>query len=206
MRVNYFILIVLFVILISGSVSALTGSIGNARMILYPKVGILGTEIEKSILVKNVNDIPVDIELKPSESFEKIVEIIDEKFTLEPKEEMRARFLIKLTKPGDYEGKITVFFTPLDGKTGVALSSTIIIHAERQGFFEESEEEINEDNEEVIERDGIRGEGEIKREGESSKNLAVVILGLSTVLLLAIFLVLICKVKINKKKRSDRSS
>ena len=54
------IFIIILMLSFVSSVYAITGSIGNARMILRPEIG---DSIEKSILVKNVNDIAVDIEL-----------------------------------------------------------------------------------------------------------------------------------------------
>ena len=199
--------VILFVLLIN-SVYALTGSIGNARMILYPEVGIGGVEIEKSILVKNVNDIAVGIKLDTSEEFKDIVEIIDKEFELDAGQEKKARFVINLKKPGDYEGKINVFFTPLEGesKTGVALSSTIVIIADGEGgdFDGEEDEEESVDEEEI---DDVTGEV-INKDGKNSGNISTLLLGLSTITLLALFLVLMfikSKKKVNKK-RSDRSS
>src|SRR3989344_7836489 len=110
-------------------------------MILYPKIGIFGTTIEKSILVKNVNNVSVNITMEASEEIKDIIEVIDKQFTLAPGENKDAQFLIKLRKAGDYAGKITVQFTAAEGeKANVGLISNIIIHAEKQGFWDDSEE------------------------------------------------------------------
>ncbi|MCX6750855.1 MAG: hypothetical protein NTZ83_05335, partial [Candidatus Pacearchaeota archaeon] len=140
------ILILAFAILflISGSVlvSALTGSIGNAKMVLYPEVnGWTNTVIEKTIAVYNVNDVPVNITLKTDANATEFVELIDESFILEPGEEKEAQIEIKVRKVGRYEGRVNVFFSPIEGKdAGVVLSSTIIVFAKKNQVYEEEEE------------------------------------------------------------------
>ena len=144
--------ILLIVVILSSSVLAITGSIGNARMILRPEVGLLGTTLEKTILVKNVNNETISVKLEASEEFKDMVKIIDSEFLLQQGEEKKARFEIKLKKPGDYGGRIGVFFKEInDTKSqGVALSSTIIIHATKKGLWD-SEDEPEEDPEETEE-------------------------------------------------------
>jgi len=115
------------------SVNAITASIGNARMVLYPTV-VPGepTIIEKYIAVNNINDIDVKVELKPSEEFEQYVNIIDDSFVLKPTEYKNARFNITISQPGRYEGKILVSFLPAEEQgniTGVGLASNILIIA-----------------------------------------------------------------------------
>ncbi|MCX6748653.1 MAG: hypothetical protein NT076_03535 [Candidatus Pacearchaeota archaeon] len=125
----------LFVLMLGSFASAITGSIGNARMILYPEVGFWGTTIEKTILVKNVNNVSVNVSLEAAnETFAKMVTILDSDFVLLSGENKNARFEINIKKVGDYEGKINVFFKPTEGKgSGVVLSSTIIIYATENG-------------------------------------------------------------------------
>lgn len=133
-------------------VSAITGSIGNSRMILRPEVdGWSYTSIEKYILVKNVNDVPIDIELKLDETAQEFIELVDEKFSLEPGQDYKAKFLVQVKKVGDYSGKIQVFFTPQDGEgAGVVLSSAIIVIPEKESGYdpEEDEEVIPEEDKE----------------------------------------------------------
>lgn len=133
------------------SVSAITGSIGNARMILHAEQG---DEIDKYILVKNVNDVPLDIELSASGDLADYVDIKDEKFILAAGEEKQAQFTIKVAKAGTTETRINVKFTPIGGGNGVGLSSTIIIIAEENSFWsdlfgndDEEEEKQNETDE-----------------------------------------------------------
>ncbi len=121
-------LAVIIIISLISSVFAITGSIGNARMILRAKTGDV---IEKSILVRNINDQAVDIEIFSSGDLANYTTIIDKKFRLEPGEEKNAKFEIKVAKEGTTETKINVQFTPTAGKDGIGLSSTVIIIAEQ---------------------------------------------------------------------------
>ena len=129
------ILILLLGILLANLsfVSAITGSIGNARMILHAEQG---DEIEKYVLVKNVNDVAVDIEITASGDLADYVDIQDEEFSLEAGEEKKAYFTIQVKKAGTTETKINVKFTPQEGKNGVGLSSTIVIIAEKSSWFD----------------------------------------------------------------------
>src|SRR3989344_6127774 len=125
------------------SVSAITGSIGNAKMILsktlYPELGTLDGKktvtIEKSILVKNVNDVPVNVTLEADADGEKFIDIIDESFILESSNngipaEKKAVFQIRIKDKGYYEGKINVFFKTLEkNQPGIVLTSTVIVNA-----------------------------------------------------------------------------
>lgn len=124
--VGVFLLLMLCVFSIS-SVVAITGSIGNARMILRAETG---DTLEKYILVKNVNDIALDIELSAVGDLAEYIKIQEDKFTLEPNSEKMAYFTVKVKKSGTTEGKINVMFAPTDGGSGVGLSSTVIVIAE----------------------------------------------------------------------------
>ena len=120
-----FIVITLLICSISFA-SAITGSIGNARMILRASQGDI---IDKTVLVKNVNDVSVNIEIFASGDLEKYIDVKDKKFTLAAGEEKNAAFTIKVPKNGTTESSINVKFSPLDGGNGVGLSSTVIIMA-----------------------------------------------------------------------------
>ena len=127
------IFILLLTISMIASVSAITGSLGNARMVLS-KDGNgnpikVGDKIEKSILVKNVNNVSLEIKLSPSGDLADSIDIKDKEFTLGALEEKKAYFTISVTKEGTTESKIDVTFTPVNGKNGVGLSSTIIVIA-----------------------------------------------------------------------------
>jgi len=149
------ILVVVLLLSFVGSVYAITGSIGNARMILRPEVG---DTIDRTILVKNVNEVALNIELSASGDLSEEINIIDSEFQLAAGEERKARFTIKVEKLRATETKINVKFSPLDDGNGVGLSSTIIIIPEGDegasgGFFGglfggNDEEEVVEGNQE----------------------------------------------------------
>lgn len=118
---------VVFLIILLFSISpvfAITGSIGNARMVLRVETG---ETIERSILVKNTNTEAIDIEVFPSGDLEENVKIFDDKFTLQAGQEKKAYFEIKSNKKGTFETSINVRFTPLEGGNGVGLSSTVVL-------------------------------------------------------------------------------
>ena len=119
-----FVLVIAIFIVFSqfAFISAITGSMGNARMVLYPEVnGITNTIIEKSILVKNVNEDPITVRLEVDGSSVDFLELLQEEVTLEPGTEERMEFKVKVKKAGKYEGKINVFFSSLnENDPGVA--------------------------------------------------------------------------------------
>lgn len=116
-------------------VSAITGRIGNAQTTLspnnYPELGNVQETviIERSILVRNTNDVIVNITLEPENSISGLLEIKDSNFLLNPGENKSAEFLVKVEKPGFYQGNINVFFTPENG-TGVAIPSKLTVIAD----------------------------------------------------------------------------
>lgn len=120
---NKTILILIFALLLTSSAYAITGSIGNARMIVTAD---RGESIERSVLVKNVNDVPLNISITVSGDLEKNVELDDKSFVLNANEDKKVYFTIYSDKDGMYTTKINVQFTPSSGN-GVGLSSTIIL-------------------------------------------------------------------------------
>jgi hypothetical protein len=136
--------IILIVLLILPVANAITGSIGNAKAIIKTEVQEgKTTVIERTILVKNVNDVPLNITLETGDDLKNIVELIDSKFVLQPKEEKKARFNLNIERPGNYSGKISVFFTPQDKGNGVVLASSLVILAYGEGNFPEEEQPEN---------------------------------------------------------------
>jgi len=176
--------IIVLILMNSLYVSAITGSMGNARMILYPEVnGWFATEIEKSILVKNVNDVPISIQLKVDEEGKEFIELIDEEFVLQANQEKKAQFIVKVRKEGTYNGKINVFFTPLDGEgPGVVLSSEIVVIAKKTQDYEEDEDEEDEENGEEEDDVSIGTGSTISDDDESSK--PIIFLSVSTFILI----------------------
>lgn len=127
-----FVVGILLLVLSFSFASAITGSMGNARMILRVDQG---DTIEKYILVKNVNNVSLDIELSAEGDLASYVNIKDKSFRLEPGSEKKAYFEITAAESGTTETKINVQFTPTNGENGVGLSSTVIVIAEKSGGF-----------------------------------------------------------------------
>ena len=194
--------LVLLLILSVGLVSAITGSMGNARMILRVETGDL---IEKYILVKNVNDVPLDIELSPAGDLAEDIEIIDDKFSLGPGTEKKAYFNIKVKEEGTTESTINVKFTPEEGGNGVGLSSTVIVIAkEGEGWWED--DYTNDDSDDV---DGgvsvITGNAvsDTKRIFEGVSFGVILVIGLVLIFFVLLGVLLFMLRGLNKPKKSS---
>jgi len=211
-RKGIFLLVCLVFVMVSiANVMAITGSIGNARMILRVDQGDV---IEKYVLVRNINDVSVDVELFASGELEKYIEIRDEKFILGPGDEKKAHFTIEAGKAGTTESKVNVQFAPSDGGNGVGLSSTVIVIAEEQaGFFDRffddedpSEEIVDEDT--ILDDDtgvdvSVGGNGDVgKDDSDKKSNNKLKNIAIGSTLMLFIMLVLLIYISndINKKK------
>ncbi len=202
------------IILSTEFASAVTGSIGNAKMVLYPEVGFFGINIEKYILVKNVNEIPLNISLKSGGDIIGMVKFDEEAFVLQPNEEKKAYFTIHVSEPGNYDGRIDVFFTP-DNKeeAGVVLSSIIVIRAEDGGFIGSSGEDDSEleDDEDIEQEDlGTLSGNETNQTNNKgfaiSKSTLVTLAGLSsTALLVALVVILFIASKRMRNKKAGRT-
>ena len=189
------------VIYLTASVYAITGSIGNARMILRVDTG---DKIEKYILVKNVNNVSLDIELTKDGELSEDIEIKDEKFSLAPGEDKKAYFTINVREPGTTESKIHVKFSPQDKGNGVGLSSTIIVIAEgeKKSFFDFFSRD-NKDNEEIekVEENQTVSVGAESQESENSdvketpKINILLLLSFLTIILFAALLILVINLK-----------
>lgn len=131
-----FVISLLMSLILITNVLAITASIGNARMILRVETG---DTIEKSILVKNMNNVSVNIAITASGDLKDYITIKDNNFTLDPGEEKNAAFSIKVTKTGTTESKINVQFTPVDGKNGAGLSSNIMVIASGESLDEDTD-------------------------------------------------------------------
>jgi hypothetical protein len=183
-------------------VSAITGSMGNARMVLYPEVnGLINTVIEKSILVKNVNDVPIDIKLEVDEGSTDFLEVVNEEFVLQPGEEKRAEFKVKVKDPGKYEGKINVFFSEAgDEKSGgVVLSSNIIVIAKNPNDSSEESEEENSENSES--ENPITGE--VVLEDNKERNPIGIFLTITTAILIIVLIILFILSEKSRKKKVE---
>ncbi len=177
-------------------VSAVTGSIGNGKMVLYPEVnGWTNTVIQKTILVNNVNDIPVNITLRLDSNASDFIELVDETFILEAGESKKAEIIIKVKKEGTYEGRVNVFFKPVEGnEAGVVLSSTIVVIAKKDTGYEE-EEENPEDEEDVLNPENP--------EDQNQPSKLIKVWGISTLVLVVVLLILLY-IWGKKRKKSKR--
>jgi len=203
-------LIVVLFLFSTFTVSAITGSLGNARMIIssdqYDELNDLNGKdyviIEKTILVRNVNNVPLNITLIPDASAEEFIEMIDSNFILEPASgsvptEKKARFNIRIKDYGGYDGKISVLFAPIGvDEPGVALSSAIVVNAKKDGVS------VDPDLEDDSEDTGNGDDTPITGDAISSIPKGVMILGVSTLILLIVLIVL---VYIMKKKKSKQN-
>lgn len=126
------LMILIAVFLILPLVSALLGSIGYAKTIIYPQ-GSLPQTIEKTILVKNINNVSVEITLSLDANGKEFLELIDDNFILQPNENKTARFLVYINDTINYEGNILVEFSA-NGESSVILPATIkVIQQQNQG-------------------------------------------------------------------------
>lgn len=198
----YFIVVFGLVLLISmASVSAITGKIGNGRMILDAEVG---EKIERSILVINDNDVPLNITVFPTGDLEDEMNIVDKSFILEAGEEKKAYFTVVPKKSGTFNTKINVQFAPLgENENGVGLSSTVILKVVGEGEIiddnNENNNEVNNTNEEGVSV-SISGNSAAIVGGESEFKWEY-LLGISTLLLAAVLIFLMYySSKMGKKK------
>jgi len=198
--------VLVFLVFSCVNVYAITGKIGNGRMIVNLEVG---ETLDRTIRVINDNSVDLNITLFASGDLADDVELIDENFILKAGEEKKARFLLKAEKAGTYTTKINVKFAPLEeGENGVGLSATIITKIYKDGELPEvNDEDSNADN--VGDENLITGDS-IKDSKES--NGLLVFLGISTVVWAVILVILLYylnskenkkKNKINQKKRIE---
>ncbi|MAG61470.1 hypothetical protein CMI43_01465 [Candidatus Pacearchaeota archaeon] len=206
------IFIIVLTLSFISSIYAITGSIGNARMILRPEIG---DSIERSILVKNINDIAVDIELSVTGDLVEDIKIKNNKFRLNAGEEKKALFTIDVRNSGTTETKINVKFAPIDGGNGVGLSSTIIVIPEEGNKDAGSIFDIFKDDEKVVEGEKVNGEVSVGKNKDKSalgseesenKNMGLTILGGTFTIILFISLLILLTIaskhlkKINSEK------
>jgi ABC-type maltose transport system permease subunit len=202
------------------NVSAITGRLGNSRMILNLDEG---ETIERYILIQNHNDVPLTIDLEPVGELADSVELNEESFVLQPGDEKKAYFTITADKPGTTETKINVRFTPEEG-SGVGLSSTIIVVApgENQNtddddgsFFDFlSGDNSDDDSDDSSDEDpnvniDIGNNPDLEPQTSPSVGMSTpMILTISTIILVVVFIALLVyassRSKTKSKKRSGR--
>ena len=162
-------------------------------MILRQKTGDV---VEKTVLVRNINEQDIDIKIFASGDLVNYTKIIDKEFRLKPGEEKNARFEIRVAKEGTTETKINIQFTPTIGKEGIGLSSTVIIVAEKgtNNIIEQYNEETN--NTGTNKNTTITGNVTNKN---ASFNLSTIAIVIAIVLFVFLFLLIIFS-----KKGSNR--
>lgn len=199
--------VILFFVLVSISLisyaSAITGSIGNARMVLRVETG---DTVEKYILVKNINDVPIDVKVTAAGDLADDIEILDDEFTLEPNSERKAYFRVKIKKEGTTESNINIQFTPEEGN-GVGLSSTVIIIAKGEGEWDEEDNTEEDTVEDGLVSVSLGGTGENKN-NDSGMSKQVIISIIVTIIVFVIFiivLVLYC-MQIKKMEEAKKES
>lgn len=137
MNKKLFIIAVLCLLLIPYA-SAITGSIGNAKAIVTVDIS-KSNILERTVLVKNVNNISISVKLEAVDDLELITNIIDKEFELGAGEEKKARFKVTIPEKGTYNGNIVVFFNPPEGKgAGVVLQANLIIKAVGKGEVQDT--------------------------------------------------------------------
>ncbi|PIN78119.1 hypothetical protein COV15_00465 [Candidatus Woesearchaeota archaeon CG10_big_fil_rev_8_21_14_0_10_34_12] len=193
-------MVLLFVLIFSSSVLAITGSIGNAKMILTVEPG---DSIERSILVKNVNNVSVNVSVSVSGDLEKEINILDKFFVLEPGDEKKAWFNVKLSKEGVYNSRINVKFVPSSvNGSGVGLASNVII---KVGDYSSSDSESDGEDSEDIENSGIISlTGQAIADKFENINWVQFIAGLMTIMLIVVFIWLIVIYYKGQNKRAKR--
>lgn len=212
-------MIVLTVFLISCmSVSAITGKIGNGRMIISLEKG---ESIEKSVLVINDNNVSVNISLWAVGNLSSRIKLEQTNFVLKPGEQRKAEFTLSAgNKAGRDEGKINVQFKPIGlNESGVGLASQIILNVYDEGKLpsqNNSENDAGDDN--PIKNETENGPNKISEAwnkiksavkekiswiwGKINNNKAVLFLVLITVILAA-GLIILRRIAKNKNKQKD---
>ncbi len=204
-KVGIYLITVVLILGLVGNVFAISGSIGNARMVLHAKTG---DTISRTILVKNVNDIAVNIKVFGSEDNNtNIITVKDSEFTLQPGEQKDAAFTIKVRQVGTTENRINILFTPVNGKNGVGLGATVIIVAEKGDSLLDIFGSSNGTNSTTTEPSiGVTPSLTGKVVGFSRKNLILAISILTTIVIILLLIALyLYSKKINKKKKRVNS-
>ncbi|MBI2498883.1 hypothetical protein HYV88_01425 [Candidatus Woesearchaeota archaeon] len=137
-------LLILFIalVIISSLVYAVgvTGAIGNGVTVI-PRQNVEDGKqvvIDRELIVINKNDFRINVTLAVGNEIKEIIQLIDEEFPLEAKQEKRAKFKIILKDNYERSGKINVYFKPNEGN-GIVLASKLTI------LGEDNEEDTNDD-------------------------------------------------------------
>jgi len=210
---SLFLVLILFsLVLTLPLTSALTAGLGNSRMILRLSQG---EEIERYVLVKNVNDFPINVSISTGGDLIDYLDLETEKLELDSQAEEKIYFTIKASKPGTTETKINFLFSggSEEGNT-VGLSSTVIVITD-EFEYEEPEEESNSNNQEetignqsepgVTVRSGAKNKDKSESSDREGEAISPTILLISTILLVLILIgLIIYSSKLNNKKMNKK--
>lgn len=195
-----------FVIVLAVSASAITGILGNSRAVLYPKVGFWGTTIDRTLEIRNENNVSINVKLEADNNSAKFIDIVDKSFTLDSGQTKNAAFKINIKSAGDYDLKVNVFYSPADGKgAGVVLTAEMIVHASKDGGSsgsDSSSSDVSGSDNQSSHLPAAINLGFLK----DKSNTGIIFASVSTIIL-AVLLVLLISLNRRKKisKRSDRS-
>ncbi len=178
----------IFLVFLVPLANAITGSIGNAKAIVTVDLSESNV-LERTVLVKNVNDFAINVNLEAAGDLETITKIIDNEFELGPNEEKKAAYKVTIPEEGIYNGNIVVFFNPPEGKgAGVVLQSNLIINAvgEGSGIVVEEQDNIKDE-----EKKDNKITGSLVSENASKINEKITGLDLSVVLFIILIAVIV---------------
>jgi hypothetical protein len=192
-------LILLVVVLTLSVASAITGSLGNSRVVLRLEPG---ETVEKYVLIKNVNDIPVKINVSVGGDLEKNVKLTEKGFDLQPGEEKKVYYTIKAQNIENItETKLAIGFGSEQGNVG--LISTIVVittksgNADSGGIFDI----FNSDEENVTNSDVT---GNVANDSGSKLNISPMffLIGSSALLFVMLVVLIVVMSKRNKSKKT----
>src|SRR3989344_4078583 len=196
--INVLILIASLVILGSLVYAAgVTGAIGNGVTVIPRQNVEYGKQvvIDRELIIINKNDFRINVTLAVGNEIKDIIQLIDEEFPLDAKQEKKAKFKIILKDNYEHSGKINVYFKPNEGN-GVVLASKLTILGDKLNDEDNQDSEnqddttnqtIDEDNVDVEDNKGnvsfkIGGGSGIKKESNFSWGWVILILILIAVI------------------------
>ncbi|MBU0977855.1 MAG: hypothetical protein KKD18_05545 [Nanoarchaeota archaeon] len=197
------VLALIILLSIVSQASAITGQMGNSRMVLRLNVG---EEARRYLLIENVNDVPITIELLSTGDLADSVQIEENSFILQPGEEKKAYFTITADRAGTTETKINVMFKPPQG-SGVGLSANIIVITD--GAVDSAIDDTNQGSEDNTGSDTSNQNGQETDTQPPAGNTGftpITMLTVTSLVLIAVFVILLVFSgrKLNQKKRSGR--
>ena len=113
------------------SVSALTASISNPRMVLYKNITRGGIDFENHVIVNNDNDYDVLIKIIPIDDWsDKIfLEASEKSFIISSGERKKVEYTIKLNSPGYYDSDLLITFLEPGTSNELSLAQNLVVIA-----------------------------------------------------------------------------